>query len=107
LYSLRDGLIQISWLCEVLEKYEEVHKEMMIGEEGAEERQWEILEGILERLPTRYTGLRAKRDIFKCYDVVSDDMRTFADVNMRQYNLPVCVNCSRTKVRGCTPCVTG
>jgi hypothetical protein len=29
------------------------------------------------------------------------------DVNMRQYNLPVCVNCSRTKVRGCTPCVTG
>ncbi len=63
---------------------------MMIGEEGAEERQWEILEGILERLPTRYTGLRAKRDIFKCYDVVSDDMRTFASFG-RLYIHPVLI----------------
>ena len=32
LYALRDGLSQISWLCEVLEEYAKVHNEMLGAE---------------------------------------------------------------------------
>jgi hypothetical protein len=34
LYALREGLSQISWLCQVLEGYAKLHKQMQRGGEG-------------------------------------------------------------------------
>jgi hypothetical protein len=71
LNALRDGLSQISWLCRVLEERAKLA-------EGDEERYWEILRGIQERLSERYMGPYTVRNVYKCWYTLSDDMRNCA-----------------------------
>ena len=83
LYALRDGLSQISWLCEVLEEYVTLEKALQWGDTiVAMNRHSEILSGIQERLAARFKGSYAGPKDYKCFDVLSKDMRTFADATL-------------------------
>jgi hypothetical protein len=77
LYSLSDGLSQISWLCQVLEEYAKVHKEAQQSI-VAQGRHWKIVGGIQGRLSLQYTGER-ERKRYTSFVVLSDVMCNFAN----------------------------
>ena len=80
LYALRDGLSQISWLCAVLEEYAKLEKEMGgVEYTVAMNRHYEILREIQDQMSTRFMGRYAGSNAHKCFAVLSEDMRTFAD----------------------------
>lgn len=57
-----------------------VHKEMLGAQYiVAMARHRGIMSGIQERLAERYMGRFDGPDAYKCFDVLSEDMRTFAD----------------------------
>ena len=82
LYAMRDGLSQISWLCQVLDDFAKMHKTHVTHVENDEEDSlfWVVQKSLLKQFANRYQGTNGHMAvIYQCFEQLSDDVRTFAN----------------------------
>jgi hypothetical protein len=78
LYAMRDGLSQVSWLCQVLAEYAQLNREQVDTEQAYEFDY--VQNGVLEECAKGYKGTHSTLgDACKCFEQVCDDVRTFAN----------------------------
>jgi hypothetical protein len=89
LYAMRDGLSQISWLCQVLEHFAKLHKrdvERKEDDDSTHTRFFPIQKSILDQFGETYKGTHGNLpNIFKCVEQLSEDVRTFANETRHEF----------------------
>jgi len=83
LYSMRDVLSQVSWLCQVLEEFAQLHRPYVegIGREDDEKGFYAVQKRVLEQFAKGYKGTNGHlENVFKCFEQLSDDVSSFANV---------------------------